>query len=629
MKKTLLFLSCLVMLFSSCSNEYELTQESAIGENKQSEVIRWYGTKSIDVPQSRGVADNSKIWAVGAIIDIKFINEPSDATMIDKIKSVAKEWEQYANITFNFVDKSNKAPIRVAFDWNDNEWLTWSYTGNDAKMERSQNEPTAVFGSIEYLSEEEFRGDVLRVFGQILGLEYEQRHSGWDQELWKKDKKGVYYAQKYWEGMFENYDEDLFDWEIIKEFVFDPLASQKAIETPSIDNESIMMWPHYTRKETPELYSNFELSEMDKQFIASIYPKKQSELPTIQEAWVDPGFMEWWTDDKGRLSLSLTSLGREQKTFSDVSDGEQLTSVDYLFSNASIVSAPMFNTANVVTFRNMFQSSSNLEFVPHYNTSKGETFEAMFYKGSSLKSVPAFDTANGKNFSVMFTGCETLVVIPQLNTVNGVDFQGMFSGCTLLTSIPELNITNGVDFSYMFQGCSSLTTVPQLETSSGEIFRGMFEYCYSLTSIPELNTSKGEDFSYMFSQCTSLEFVPQLDTSLGNIFGGMFSGCSRLGVVPDLDTSNGFSFKIMFKGCEALEVGPQLDTHRGTDFYEMFSGCSNLRRVPDYYTANGEYFINMFKDCISLQEKPQLDLSNALYTEGIFAGTPFENDPLF
>lgn len=452
MKKTLLFLSCLAMLFSSCGNEYELTQESGSDKKQQSEKVHWYGTKKVDSPKARGAVDRTKKWDAGSVLDIKFINEPSDPAIVEKIKSVAKEWEQYANITFNFVPKSEKTTIRIAFDWNDNEWLTWSYTGNDAKMERSQGEPTAVFGSIEYLSEEEFRGDVLRIFGQILGLEYEQRHSGWDQDLWKKDKNGVYYAQKYWESMFENYDESLFDWETIKEFVFDPLASQNVIETSEIDYESIMMWPHYSRKETPELYSNYELSEMDKLFIAQLYPRDKNELPTIQEAWVDAGYMEWWTDDEGRLRLSLTQLGRSQESFPDVRDGEQLESVAYLFNSSDIVSAPMFNTSNVIDFRNMFQSASSLQKIPHYNTSKGVNFSDMFYKGSSIEAIPTFDTSNGTDFSYMFVGCEKLTEIPSLNTSNGTHFRSMFYYCSSLQVKPQLDLSKAIDATDMFVG---------------------------------------------------------------------------------------------------------------------------------------------------------------------------------
>ncbi len=179
MKKTLLFLAGLLLLMASCSRDESGGIETPEQVNHQSGKIRWYGAKLNKWPQTRGVADGAKLWNQNAGIYVKFLNAPSDPQVIEKIKLIAAEWEEYAGIKFHFVDQSQSAPVRIAFDWNGNDWLTWSYTGTDAKYERSQSQPTAVLAGADYLSEEELRGDVLRLFGQILGLEYEQRHQEW------------------------------------------------------------------------------------------------------------------------------------------------------------------------------------------------------------------------------------------------------------------------------------------------------------------------------------------------------------------------------------------------------------------------------------------------------------------
>lgn len=202
MKKTLLFLNCLLLLLAGCSQN-ELDQDYVSGSrNSQSSKIRWYGTKLYEGIQIRGVADGAKRWNQDAGVYIKFINSPADRTIIEKVKQTAAEWEEYAGIKFHFVEQDKRADVRIAFDWNNNDWLTWSYTGSDAKFVADQSQPTAVFGGIEYLDETEFKGDVLRLFGQILGLEYEQRHQEWSKNGYWKDASQL---QAYWEDQFEGY----------------------------------------------------------------------------------------------------------------------------------------------------------------------------------------------------------------------------------------------------------------------------------------------------------------------------------------------------------------------------------------------------------------------------------------
>lgn len=133
-----------------------------------------------------------------------------------------------------------------------------------------QTKPTAVFGGLEYLDKEELRGDVLRVFGQILGLEYEQRHQKWT--FWRNGSTGK--IENHWMEMFDGMD---MEWDEIQDYVFTPLSGANAIYptmTTEIDEESIMAWPHYTISHTTKRLANYELSEGDKAFIGLLYPKK-------------------------------------------------------------------------------------------------------------------------------------------------------------------------------------------------------------------------------------------------------------------------------------------------------------------------------------------------------------------
>ncbi len=550
MKKTLLFLSCLLLLLAGCSQN-DLDQDYASGgENAQSNKIRWYGTKLSEGVQTRGVADGSKRWNQDAGIYIKFINTPADPTIIDRVKQTAAEWEEYAGIKLHFVQQDKKADVRIAFDWNNNDWLTWSYTGNDAKLVIDQSQPTAVFGGIEYLDDTEFKGDVLRLFGQILGLEYEQRHQEWSKNGYWKD---VSQLQAYWEDQFEGYS---MNWSQIRQYVFEPLTEATAnqlLETKEIDELSVMAWPYYNRKQTTKLLANYELSEGDKAFIARLYPKTATTLPTIQEAWVDAGYFTW--TDATKTALRITELGAKQEYLPDVRDGEQLTSAVYMYTDSG--------------FRH-----ARLKEVPKFNTSNITDFSYMFFLCDSLTSISKLDTSKGTNFKDMFGGCRSLETIPYIDTSKGTNFGFMFEGCIALTTIPPLDTSNGVGTAFvgMFDHCHSLITIPLLDTSKGTSFEGMFIYCYALTSIPQLDTSNGTNFSSMFYQCKSLPNIPLLDTSKGTSFTYTFAECRSLTSIPQLDTSKGESFWGTFINCSSLTSKPQLDLSNATNVHQMYGG---------------------------------------------------------
>lgn len=583
MKKiTFLFVSLLLLIVTGCSNDDEY-QNGKSSENRAATQVRWYGVKELTgTVQTRGATDRMKLWAQDPIITVKFLNNPDDPALVEQIKSYAKEWEQYAGVTFQFEESTETALVRIGFDWEGNSWLTWSYTGNDAKMVRSQSEPTAVFGGFNdgYMTDEEIRADVLRVFGQVLGLEFEQRHGDWDASWWKVDKNGVYYAQSYWESMFEDYYEN-FDWETIRQYVFDPLAGATIVQTDEVDLESIMIWPYYTRKETTTLLANYDLSEKDKEFIATLYPKKEGN--TIQIAWVDAGYFVWVNEEK--TQLRITAKGAAMEELPDVVDGEQLTSASYMFLNdnytvySSLKKAPKFNTCNIVDFTYMFSRCPELEEVPLYNTSKGQDFRSMFMYCDKLASVPLFDTSSGTNFLMMFAFCYNLVEVPLFDTSQGVSFGTMFYMCERLSDIPHFDTSKGRDFSEMFKLCTGLASVPLFDVSNGQIFGGMFWGCANLVDVPLLDTSQGTNFTGMFYDCTSLTDIPHFNTSNGTNFGSMFRRCLDLETIPAFDTANGTYFQDMFLGCIKLKSVPPLDITKGILFTRMFYGANLLEEV--------------------------------------------------
>lgn len=598
-KISLFFISLLTILITGCNNDDYYERGSS--DTKQSKTAHWYGVKLLsDSVSLRSAADRMKLWAQDPVITVKFLNSPDDPAVIDQIKAYAKEWEQYAGVTFSFVETSENALVRIGFDWDGNSWLTWSYTGNDAKMVRNQNEPTACFGGFSdgVMSDEEIKGDVLRVFGQILGLEFEQRHQGWDPSWWKKDKNGVYYAEKYWEGMFDGYYENL-DWETIRQFVFDPLAGTTIVQTADVDFESIMMWPYYTKKETVKLYANYELSDGDKEFIATLYPKKEGN--TIQTAWVDAGYFVWANAEK--TQLRITEKGAQMEELPDVIDGEQLTSAASMFEyarfwdweSAHLKKAPIFNTSNIIDFSYMFGTCTYLIEIPHYDTSKGQSFHYMFSRCHYLNNIPLFNTANGEYFSGMFNECHYLESIPAINTSNGVSFAGMFYKCFKLNSLPLIDTSNGTNFGAMFENCGSLPTIPAINTSKGINFARMFADS-KVASIPELDTSEGVYFNEMFWGDGYLKDFPVLNVSKGKRFDGMFHHAVSVQNIK----LNGFGETECLRndsGCIVLE---------NLDIFSSQLEVSSLQYLVDHTTGSLDpRVINLHK---SLQSKVSADL---------------------
>src|SRR5580765_7525253 len=62
---------------------------------------------------SRGMANNYAMWDNGKVILVKFMPGGSKS-LRDRVMQSAKEWEQYANITFKFVpDNTAYTDIRI------------------------------------------------------------------------------------------------------------------------------------------------------------------------------------------------------------------------------------------------------------------------------------------------------------------------------------------------------------------------------------------------------------------------------------------------------------------------------------------------------------------------------------
>lgn len=292
--KKLFFLTMALFVFASCSKD-----ELPDGDRPQGQTVQnvpcIYGIATLENAASatRGVADQSKIWSkpFAENLTVKFLN--GSATYRDFVKQTVKEWEKAAGVRFTFVSDTKDAMIRVGWDFVPGMRSSWALTGTDhMAVFNNQTEPTVHFAEWPRASDERKRSDVLRAFGQALGLELEFRHPSFH-PTWITDKTtgeiDLAKIRDYWERELAGY----ISWEELKKMVYDPLVDQTAFisKTPTRDPKSVMNWPFFQKLANnlpPIEYDtdyNTELSAQDKEFIKGLYgdsfggvPKKYLKL---------------------------------------------------------------------------------------------------------------------------------------------------------------------------------------------------------------------------------------------------------------------------------------------------------------------------------------------------------------
>ncbi|GKI22447.1 hypothetical protein CE91St19_18490 [Odoribacter laneus] len=285
--KKLLFLSVVLFVLCGCSNDEMLKPDQPDDENTLF-VPHFYGAALLEnpAPGTRGVANTLKIWSKPMAeenLTVKFLN--GTERYREFIEEVVKEWEKVAGVRFYFVKDNENALIRIGFDYVPGMMSSWALTGTDhLQVYNQQTEPTVHFAQWRRASDELKRSDVLRAFGQVLGLELEFRHPNFTPG-WITDENGNIdetSIRDYWESELGDY----ISWEELKKIVLDPLQDQTFLisKTDSYDPESVMTWPFYEMIaqnipliEFAEDYKT-ELSVQDKEFIQKLYGSTLGEL---------------------------------------------------------------------------------------------------------------------------------------------------------------------------------------------------------------------------------------------------------------------------------------------------------------------------------------------------------------
>jgi inactive STAND len=206
-----------------------------------------------------------KLWPNGSTLRIRFLD--GDPIVQAKVEQYALEWTQYANLHFRFlpIGSTEEAEVRVSFK----EAGTWSHVGTDG-LNIPPDKPTVNFGWFTARTQdEEIRAIVLHEFGHVLGLIHEYQspnsHIAWNREV-------VYRSLT---GPPNRWSREQVDNVIFHRYQFDSPPDYRPF-----DPRSIMFNLPISREWTLDGFQvgiNRDLSELDKAFVARLYPETTPE----------------------------------------------------------------------------------------------------------------------------------------------------------------------------------------------------------------------------------------------------------------------------------------------------------------------------------------------------------------
>ncbi|MCK8668321.1 peptidase M12 [Pseudomonas azerbaijanoccidens] len=231
--------------------------EAAI--NERSDNVK----KSTSARTRRSVAVHTTFWEPGRTLKIAMYDE--DQKAIDRVKSIAGQWLEHANLRFEFVSGA-MGDIRIKIAPNESG-ISISQLGTDA-LAHPPEEPTMTIGvSLEDI---DFEFHVLHEFGHVLGLDHEHQHPDADIP-WDLDKVYAWYKE------FYNVERERVDSDVL------PLPRYPDFSYGEYDPLSIM---HYNIDSRVTLNNwshpgNFILSEGDKAAARKHYPYNTTYLPDI------------------------------------------------------------------------------------------------------------------------------------------------------------------------------------------------------------------------------------------------------------------------------------------------------------------------------------------------------------
>lgn len=202
----------------------------------------------------------SKKWARAFVLRCRFLD--GTAKMQKKVRTLAREWEKYANVKLKFV-ADGPAEIRISFYADAG---SWSAVGRDAlnSVYFPLHQPTMNFGWVRDNSDPvEDRAVILHEFGHALGCIHEHQAPTFDRK-WNKTE-----VLKYFKGPPNYWSEAAINHNVLAKY------SPNGVSATRFDPSSIMLYSFDAR-----LFSdgkgptneNSALSALDQSMIKKMYP---------------------------------------------------------------------------------------------------------------------------------------------------------------------------------------------------------------------------------------------------------------------------------------------------------------------------------------------------------------------
>lgn len=202
-----------------------------------------------------GIPSRAKLFRAGEVLTYSFVDEPSE-TDRSLIESAMREWENYANIVFEYRDEPTDAIVRIGMDRSAG---SWAYLGRDA-LNVPVGAPTINLASLEMRV-------ILSELGHVLGLPNEHQNPTGG-PMWDEHAVVDYFSQN-------------SGWSLpqIQRSIFSRASHYPC--SRSFDPNSIMMpdFPDQIFSGSVPTTALPELSETDKACAAEMYPFE----PTVAE----------------------------------------------------------------------------------------------------------------------------------------------------------------------------------------------------------------------------------------------------------------------------------------------------------------------------------------------------------
>ena len=222
------------------------------------------GKRKLKAPELQHIArmavQDSKRWEPGSTIRCRFLD--GSAKMRKKVRKVAAEWQQYADIKIRFVT-SGDAEVRISFFADAG---SWSAVGRDCLNTAyfPVTQPTMNFGWLRDATDDtEYHRVVTHEFGHALGCTHEHESPKFTR------KWNVPAVMKYFQGPPNYWSAADIKSNVLHKY------SAKGISATQYDPNSIMLYAFDAALFSDGLGAtneNTNVSTMDKQMIKKMYP---------------------------------------------------------------------------------------------------------------------------------------------------------------------------------------------------------------------------------------------------------------------------------------------------------------------------------------------------------------------